>query len=274
MIGLVVVSHGRALASAAVDLATALLPKPQARIVIAAGLTETEYGTDAVAVATAIQAADSGDGVLVLMDLGSAVLSAETALDLLESPHRVRLCAAPLVEGLVAALAAADGGADLDKAAHEADHALDGKRAQLGETPTPPPDEPTTAVIATPPTEEPGAAGINTPPAEAHPVSELSAPPIDVPEIRRPEPMTAIVEVTNAHGLHARPAAELVSALGKLDAEVRLRNASTGAGPVPGNSLTRVLTLGILPGHRLEVSATGPDSAAAVEYVRTVATNH
>ncbi|QLY30955.1 dihydroxyacetone kinase phosphoryl donor subunit DhaM [Nocardia huaxiensis] len=231
MIGLVVVSHSRALATAAVDLATALLPNPQARIVIAAGLSETAYGTDAVAVATAIKAADSGDGVLILMDLGSAVLSAETALDLLDSPHRVRLCGAPLVEGLVAALAAADGGADLDKAAHEADRALDGKRAQLGEPPTPPREEQSNDATT---------------------------------------PMRATVTVTNEHGLHARPAAELVSALRDLDADIQLRNATTGTGPVPGDSLTRVLTLGVLPGHQLEISADGPDSATAMERIRAV----
>nr|WP_246598226.1 hypothetical protein [Nocardia tengchongensis] len=109
MIGVVVVSHSRALAEAAVALAVGLLPDQAVSVRIAAGLSAAEFGTDAVAVAEAITAADSGDGVLVLMDLGSAVLSAATALDLLESPVRVRLSAAPLVEGLVAALAAAVG---------------------------------------------------------------------------------------------------------------------------------------------------------------------
>lgn len=238
MIGLVVVSHSRPLARAAVALATELLPAQPVRVEIAAGLDDHTLGTDAVAVADAITAADSGAGVLLLMDLGSAILSAETALDLLDEPHEVRLCAAPLVEGLVAALAAAGGGADLAATAREAEHALDAKRAQLGAPPAP-----------------------GDPAADDHAGSDTL--------IGRPQ-ADAVFEVTNEHGLHARPAAELVSALGALDAEVLLRNATTGAGPVPGNSLTRVLTLGVLPGHRLEVAATGPEAALAIEQVRAV----
>ncbi|WP_254206380.1 dihydroxyacetone kinase phosphoryl donor subunit DhaM, partial [Nocardia alni] len=132
MIGIVVVSHSRSLATAAVALAGEMLHQQAVRIEIAAGLDDVTFGTDAVAVAGAITAADSGDGVLILMDLGSAVLSAELALDLLETEHRVRLCAAPIVEGLVAAAVSAAGGAGLDEAAEEADNALLGKRAQLG----------------------------------------------------------------------------------------------------------------------------------------------
>ena len=85
LVGLVVVSHSRALGEAAVALAREMAPGELA-IEVAAGLDETTFGTDAVAIATAIGAADSGRGVVVLMDLGSAVLSAELALDLLDDP--------------------------------------------------------------------------------------------------------------------------------------------------------------------------------------------
>ncbi|WP_067567616.1 dihydroxyacetone kinase phosphoryl donor subunit DhaM [Nocardia acidivorans] len=233
MIGLVVVSHSRPLARAAVALATELLPTQPVRIEMAAGAYENALGTDAVAVAEAITAADSGDGVLVLMDLGSAVLSAETAVELLDSPVRVRLCTAPFVEGLIAALASAGGGADLETVAREAENALDAKRAQLG---------------------GPGDPDIAAPPDPATPATA---------------PRTvAVFEVTDPHGLHARPAAELVAALRDLDADIELRNATAGTGPVPADSLTRVLTLGVLPGHRLEVSALGPDAHTAIDRVR------
>ena len=53
-------------------------------IAIAAGLDETTFGTDAMAVSEAITSADSPDGVLVLLDLGSAVLSAELALEFVD----------------------------------------------------------------------------------------------------------------------------------------------------------------------------------------------
>ncbi|WP_040814306.1 dihydroxyacetone kinase phosphoryl donor subunit DhaM [Nocardia concava] len=240
MIGLVVVSHSRALAEAAVALAAGLLPEQGVAVRIAAGLHDNELGTDAVAVADAITAADSGDGVLVLMDLGSAVLSAETALDLLESPVEVKLSAAPLVEGLLSALAAAGGGADLATVAREAEGALAAKRAQLGES--------ADAAVGNDPQLSTG------------------VKPVD-------DSVTETFEVTNEHGLHARPAAELVAELRKFDATVRLRNATTGAGPVPGDSLTRVLTLGVLPGQLLEVSATGPDAAEVVAKVRALNQN-
>ena len=110
-VGLVVVSHSRALARAAVALAQEMLHGKQIRIAVAAGLDETTFGTDAAQIVDAITAADQGAGVVVLMDLGSAVLSAELALELLDDDARERvvLCPAPLVEGLVVAAVAAAG---------------------------------------------------------------------------------------------------------------------------------------------------------------------
>ena len=81
----------------------------------------------------AIERAMSADGVLVLMDLGSALMSAEIAVEMLgESRGPVLLSEAPLVEGAVAAAVAARGGASLDEVAAEARGALAMKTAQLG----------------------------------------------------------------------------------------------------------------------------------------------
>lgn len=66
-------------------------------ITVAAGLDETTFGTDATAIADAIAAADQGQGVVVLMDLGSAVLSAELALDLIDDVVRDRVVLCPVV---------------------------------------------------------------------------------------------------------------------------------------------------------------------------------
>ena len=81
-----VVSHSRALARAAVALAAEMLHGRSLRIEVAAGLDETTLGTDAVSISEAIERVDGPGGVVVLMDLGSAVLSAELALDLLDDP--------------------------------------------------------------------------------------------------------------------------------------------------------------------------------------------
>ncbi|WP_280263565.1 phosphoenolpyruvate--protein phosphotransferase [Nocardia wallacei] len=223
MIGVVVVSHSFSLARAAVGLAGEMVQGRAVRVEVAAGLDEHTFGTDAVAVAEAIAAADSGDGVLVLMDLGSAVLSAELAVDLLDSPHEVRLCAAPLVEGLVAAVVSAAGGAGLDEVAAEASDALSGKQSQLGAAVSADDDAPTG------------------------------------PAVR------ATFVVANEHGLHARPAARLVTALRGYDADVRLRNLSTGTGPVSGRSLSRIAGLGVRAGQEVEATATGPEAQQAVD---------
>ena len=108
-VGLVAVSHSLALADAAVALAREMAG--EAPIEVSAGL-DGGFGTDAAAIAAAVGAADRGAGVVVVMDLGSAVLSAELALELLDDPglaERVVLCPSPFVEGLVVAAVAAAG---------------------------------------------------------------------------------------------------------------------------------------------------------------------
>ena len=122
MVGIVIVSHSGTLAEGVRELA-AEMAGPDVRIELAGGLAEEgALGTDAVRVMEAIGRADTGDGVLVLMDLGSAVLSAETALDFLTPEQResVLLCEAPLVEGAVAAAVAARLGEPLAEVAKEA----------------------------------------------------------------------------------------------------------------------------------------------------------
>src|SRR4051812_40058008 len=122
-VGIVVVSHSRVLADAAVALAMEMVHDGSVRVAVAAGLDETTFGTDAVAIKEAIEQVDGPAGVVVLMDLGSAVISAELALDLLADPdarERVLLSAAPLVEGLVVAAVTAAGGGSRDEVAAEA----------------------------------------------------------------------------------------------------------------------------------------------------------
>jgi phosphoenolpyruvate---glycerone phosphotransferase subunit DhaM len=131
MVGLVIVSHSRRLAEGLKELVDQLT-RGQVAVVQAGGIADGALGTDAVLVAAAIGAADSGDGVLVLVDLGSAILSAETALDLIpeESRARVRLSGAPLVEGAIAAGLEASFGSDLARVADAADEARNLEKIQ------------------------------------------------------------------------------------------------------------------------------------------------
>ena len=135
MTGLVVVSHSRALADAAVSLAAEMLHGSEVRIAVAAGLDATTFGTDAHRDRRRDRAQPTtATGVVVLMDLGSAVLSAELALDMVDPDVRERavLCPAPLVEGLVVAAVAAAGGAGPAEVAAEAVGSLAAKQSHVG----------------------------------------------------------------------------------------------------------------------------------------------
>lgn len=232
-VGLVVVSHSRALARAAVALAQEMLHGRQIRIAIAAGLDDTTFGTDAAQIVDAITAADQGAGVVVLMDLGSAVLSAELALELLDDDvrERVVLCPAPLVEGLVVAAVAAAGGADSAEVAAEAAGALAGKIGHLGTAP---------------------AAAVADAPADS-------------------DELTGTFVVANPHGLHARPAARLVHEVRRRDAQARIRNRSTGSEWVDAGSLSKIATLGVRSGDEVEVRVSGTQAAEALDHVLSLA---
>ena len=133
MTGLVLVSPSAELARAALGLTTGLIPGLDVRVELAAGLPDGALGTDATEVAAAIERADDGEGVLVLADLGSGIMSAETALELLDPGlgARVRLSPAPLVEGLIGAYAAAGIGKPFNDVADEAEAATEAKRVQM-----------------------------------------------------------------------------------------------------------------------------------------------
>ncbi|HWO24634.1 MAG TPA: phosphoenolpyruvate--protein phosphotransferase [Kofleriaceae bacterium] len=236
-VGLVVVSHSRALAHAAVALAQEMVRGQQVTIAVAAGLDETTFGTDATQIVDAIAAADQGAGVVVLMDLGSAVLSAELALELVggDARERVVLCPAPLVEGLVMAAVAAAGGAGIAEVAAEAAAALTGKIGHLGAAPLAPPDAPPDA--------------------------------IDVSK----GGLTGTFVVRNPHGLHARPAARLVQEVRRRDARAQIRNRSTGSAWVDAGSLSRLATLGVRSGDEVEIRVSGSQAAETRDCILTLA---
>ena len=131
MVGLVIVSHSAALAEGVVALAREM--GDEVAIEAAGGMEDGAIGTDAERVRAAIERARSDDGVLVLMDLGSALMSAEIAVEMADPDGGpIRLSDAPLVEGAVAAAASARGGATLDEVAREARGAIRMKTEQLG----------------------------------------------------------------------------------------------------------------------------------------------
>lgn len=134
-VGIVLVSHSRALAEASLALAEVMLSDERPHVAIAAGMPDGRFGTDATAVMSAIEQVSSGDGVAVFADLGSALMSAETAIDLLGAGDDVRIVAAPFVEGLTAGLIRAAMGASLDEVVEAAESSMDAKLSALGRLP-------------------------------------------------------------------------------------------------------------------------------------------
>jgi PTS hybrid protein len=112
LVGLVLVSHSADLARGLAALAGQMAP--DVTILPAGGLPDGSLGTDFDAVSTALDRAESGAGVVLLYDLGSAKMTADLAVEMLGNPDTCVVVDAPFVEGAVAAAVAAQGGADLD----------------------------------------------------------------------------------------------------------------------------------------------------------------
>jgi PTS hybrid protein len=113
---MVIVSHSAKIAEGIVELAAQMAG--EVVIKAAGGTDDGGIGTDAGMIAEAIEAADSGDGVLILVDLGSAVLSTTLAIEELigeDIRGRVRIAEAPVVEGAVIGAVQASTGASLDE---------------------------------------------------------------------------------------------------------------------------------------------------------------
>ena len=124
MVGIVVVSHSEAAAEGIAEVATEM--GGDARIVPAGGGPDGDVGTVAPDIEAAIREADDGDGVVVLVDLGSAVMNAEIAIEAVEGEIDARIADAPVLEGaLNAAVAAASGSATVETVLEKAEEARD-----------------------------------------------------------------------------------------------------------------------------------------------------
>lgn len=233
MVGLVIVSHSRALAEALANLVKQVSSAP-IPIAISAGVGEArqEFGTDAVEISEAIRSVDSQSGVLVMMDLGSAILSAEMALELLppETRSRVRFCAAPLVEGAIAAAVQIGLDSDLETVSREAEQSLLPKQQHVYET------------------SAPQAVELVSASSESAVQMELT--------------------LHNLHGLHARPAARFVQTASRFKADIQVENLTNGKGPASARSLNAIAILGAVENHRIRLRATGAEAAEALSALK------
>ena len=130
MVGIVIVSHSWKVAEGVCDIAremaqgfTGLIP--------AGGLEDGSIGTDAQKIADAIVEADSGDGVVILADIGSSIMSSEAAIELLEDDNRkinAVIADAPILEGAVCAVVEAAAGGSLDSVLKSAEESKEASK--------------------------------------------------------------------------------------------------------------------------------------------------
>ncbi|MDR2052935.1 MAG: phosphoenolpyruvate--protein phosphotransferase [Treponema sp.] len=241
MVGLVLVSHCRALACAAASFARQVSSNTALPIAFAGGAGDdhAELGTDAMDIMAAIESVYSDDGVLVLMDLGSAILSSKTALEFLdvEKAKQVSLCSAPLVEGAVVAAVQISIGGGLDITMQEACAALTPKQIDLSDTSA--------------------AAGT----IEAAEISTgLEGPYLSYSFVSRLK-----------NGLHARPASMLVSTAAPFNAAITVKNISRNKGPEPARSINKLALLGIMLGDEVELRVSGDDAVPALDALKKLA---
>lgn len=224
-VGVVFVSHSSQIAAGMVQLAGQMAGS--VRLVAAGGTDDDGIGTSFAKVMSAVSEADGGDGVVVISDLGSALLTAETVLDMLDETQRsrVRVVDVPFVEGGVAAAVAAESGGSLDEVVAAAEGAVDAWAGTSG-----------------------GA------PADASTPSEAAEQGATEPA----GPYEREVLVRNPEGLHARPAAEFVKLANTFPVKVTVNGKDA-------KSLLGIMSLGLTAGSTARISSDDPDGRAAVD---------
>jgi phosphocarrier protein FPr len=233
-VGLVIVSHSLQLAAGIVELA-GQMTQGKTPMAAAGGTAGGALGTSVDKILAAIQAVDSPDGVLVLLDLGSAVLSAEMAVEFLNDDQRARthLSYAPLVEGAMAAAIEASLGRTLPEVRGAAEKTA--QEAQLQQL------KPLSNVVM-----------------QAEQVLSSTDVPLDIAT----QTVSAQLLLKNPTGLHARPASLFVQTAARFQAQIQ---AMARGRQADATSIMALLSLGARHGDAITLQAQGADARAAIE---------
>lgn len=242
MVNLVLVSHSPSLARGVAELARLMTQQSPLIIATAAGTGDenSPLGTNAEEIAKAMEEAYSDDGVLVLMDMGSAVLSAEMALEFLSPDKKAKfmLSSAPMVEGAVSAAVQASLGGNLEQVQAEALGSLGNKAAQL-----------------------------SMPEGSNVAQSQVSSEAVPGSAV------DAVIEIRNRLGLHARPAATFVQTAGRFTSKTQLARTGNETQRSNAKSINAVASMGLRRGETIHVWAEGPDASAAIDALKKAAEN-
>ncbi len=231
MVGIVVVSHSDSLAKGVVELAKQMTGGKDVPIRAAGGLDDGSLGTSFEKILTAINEVYSDDGVLILMDLGSAIMTTQMCIESLpeEMQSNIKLCNAPLVEGAGAAAAATAQGLSLDEVKKRAEE-VPVVKVQEEEVPLP---------------------------------QEEKKEPV------RGEVKSIEVQVINPTGLHARPSAMFVQLASKFKSKITVQNITAGKPPADAKSVMEMAVNGTAnKGEWIRISAQGEDAEEALKALR------
>lgn len=259
MVGIVLVTHSAALAQGIKELA-GQMAGGSVPIGLAGGIDDEDhpFGTDATRISAAIESVCSDDGALVLMDMGSSLLSAGLALEFLpeEKRNKVLLCEAPLVEGTIAAAVRSKGGGTLAEVAREARNSLSIKQTQLAGTSV----------------ESPGPGHGDTDEFRQGAKQKTQGA---VREAAAYPPAggggrSIILTVPNRLGFHARPASKFVLTASGFRANITVQNITRKTEPVDARSINALMTLGVRGSHEICISANGPDADAALTALKSL----
>lgn len=232
MVSIVIVSHSPSLAQGVFELVEQMT-QGKIKIAVAAGVDDIDnpIGTDAMAIMQAVEDVYSASGVLLMVDMGSAILSAEMALEFIEpeKAENVHICAAPIVEGTMSAAVAAASGLPITAVIDEAHGALFAKYELLN---------------------------------QSHLLAGDSNVAQHFVDASLDDNISFSWLVKNAHGLHARPSAAIVSAIADVEAEAKLY---LGDKVANAKSLNSIALLGVKQGDTITLSAKGRDAKALVK---------
>lgn len=229
-VGLVLVSHSGNLAKGLTEVAKQMAP--DVTVLPAGGTDNDRIGTSFERIeAMVTDVIDSGQAALVLSDLGSATMTAETVLETVDGP--AALVDAPFVEGAVAAAVAAQGGASLEEARAAAEAAIEAfaRPQQTG-----PPQQETGPQQQTGPQQS----------GDEHPAAGPA-----------PGELSRTLVLKNKLGLHARPAAMVARTAAEHDARVTVNGADAA-------SVLALMGLALPGGAEVELRASGPAAQAAM----------
>ncbi len=231
MVGIIIVTHSDKLAEGVVAVASQMTAGQDVPIAAAGGMDDGGIGTSLEKIQSALDAAYSEDGVLILMDLGSAVMTTEMLLEMLppQQRARIRMSNAPVVEGAIAAATAAAQGDDLDGVQRAAEAAM-----ALPKIPEEAPLEPLEKAV-------------------------VPSGPVETVEILVPNPV----------GLHARPAALFVQTAAKFASQISVQNVTQNRRPVDAKSMMQVASQGTArQGETIRIEARGDDAQEAIAALR------